>query len=191
MIRSFKHDGIERFFKTESKAGIQPKHATRLKLQLQLLNTAESAVEMNVPGWNWHPLQSDLAGHWAVKVNGNWRLTFSFEGKDAVLVDYQDYHWGGFMGEMFNPPHPGLILRDTVLREDGGISVKEFAEKLGMTRTAISRVVNGKAAVSPELAIRLAALLNVTARSWLTMQVEYDLWQLRNKRRPKIRRLAA
>lgn len=92
---------------------------------------------------------------------------------------------------MFNPPHPGLILKDTVLREDGGISVKEFAEKLGMTRTAISRVVNGKAAVSPELAIRLAALLNVTARSWLTMQVEYDLWQLRNKRRPKIRRLAA
>ena len=95
------------------------------------------------------------------------------------------------MGEMFNPPHPGLILKDTVLREDGGISVKELAEKLGMTRTAISRVVNGKAAVSPELAIRLAALLNVTARSWLTMQVEYDLWQLRNKRRPKIRRLAA
>ena len=95
------------------------------------------------------------------------------------------------MGEMFNPPHPGLILKDTVLREDGGISVKEFAEKLGMTRTAISRVVNGRAAVSPELAIRLAALLNVTARSWLTMQVEYDLWQLRNKRRPKIRRLAA
>jgi hypothetical protein len=45
------------------------------------------------------------------------------------------------MGEMFNPPHPGLILKDTVLREDGGISVKEFAEKLGMTRTAISRVV--------------------------------------------------
>jgi addiction module HigA family antidote len=95
------------------------------------------------------------------------------------------------MGEMFNPPHPGLILKDTVLREDGGISVKEFAEKLGMTRTAISRVVNGRAAVSPELAIRLAALLNVSARSWLTMQVEYDLWQLRNKRRPKIRRLAA
>jgi addiction module HigA family antidote len=95
------------------------------------------------------------------------------------------------MGEMFNPPHPGLILKDTVLREDGGISVKEFAEKLGMTRTAISRVVNGKAAISPELAIRLAALLNVTARSWLTMQVEYDLWQLRNKRRPKIQRLAA
>jgi addiction module HigA family antidote len=93
--------------------------------------------------------------------------------------------------EMFNPPHPGLILKDTVLREDGGISVKEFAEKLGMTRTAISRVVNGKASISPELAVRLAAFLNITARSWLTMQAEYDLWQIRNKRRPKIQRLAA
>ena len=92
MIKSFKPDGIERFFKTESKAGIQPKHATKLKIQLQLLNTAESVEEMNVPGWDGHPLKSDLAGHWAVKVNGNWRLTFSFEGKDAILVNYQDYH---------------------------------------------------------------------------------------------------
>ena len=93
--------------------------------------------------------------------------------------------------EMFNPPHPGLILKDTVLREDGGITVKEFAEKLGMTRTAISRVVNGKASISPELAVRLAAFLNITARSWLTMQAEYDLWQIRKKRRPKIQRMAA
>jgi antitoxin HigA-1 len=93
--------------------------------------------------------------------------------------------------EMFNPPHPGLILKDTVLRKDGGISVKEFAEKLGMTRTAISRVVNGKASISPELAVRLAAFLNITARSWLTMQAEYDLWQIRKKRRPKIQRMAA
>lgn len=92
MIKSFKHDGVERFFKTESRAGIQPKHAARLKLQLSLLNAAESAQEMNLPGWDWHPLKGGLAGHWAVKVNGDWRLTFSFEGKDAVLVDYQDYH---------------------------------------------------------------------------------------------------
>jgi toxin HigB-1 len=47
---------------------------------------------MNLPGWDWRPLKSDLAGHWAVKVNGNWRLPFSFEGSDAILVDYQDYH---------------------------------------------------------------------------------------------------
>jgi proteic killer suppression protein len=47
---------------------------------------------MGLPGWNLHPLTSNLAGHWAVTVNGNWRLTFAFDGEDAVLVDYQDYH---------------------------------------------------------------------------------------------------
>jgi len=47
---------------------------------------------MNVPGWGLHPLTEDLKGHWAVSVNGNWRMTFIFEGTDAVLVDYMDYH---------------------------------------------------------------------------------------------------
>jgi len=94
------------------------------------------------------------------------------------------------MSQMHNPPHPGLILKDTVLREDGGISVTEFAKKLRMTRAGISRVVNGKAGISAELAVRLASLLNISARSWLTMQAEYDLWQIRNKRRPKIQPLA-
>lgn len=92
MIRTFRHDGLERFFKTGSKAGIQPKHAERLRLQLGRLDAATGAADMNLPGWDWHPLKSDLAGHWAVKVSGNWPLTFTFDGKDAVLVDYQDYH---------------------------------------------------------------------------------------------------
>jgi len=47
---------------------------------------------MNIPGWQWHSLKGNLAGHWSVSVNGNWRLTFTFEGDDAILVDYQDYH---------------------------------------------------------------------------------------------------
>lgn len=92
MIKSFRHDGIERFFRTGLKAGIQPKHAKRLQLQLARLDAATSAMDMNLPGWGWHPLVADLAGHWAITVNGNWRLTFAFEGTDAVLVDYQDYH---------------------------------------------------------------------------------------------------
>lgn len=95
------------------------------------------------------------------------------------------------MSQMHKPPHPGLILKDTVLRDDGGISVTEFAKKLRMTRAGISRVVNGKASISAELAVRLASLLNVSARSWLTMQADYDLWQIRNKRRPRVRPLAS
>jgi proteic killer suppression protein len=63
-----------------------------LQLILTRLDTATSAVDMNLPGWDWHPLKSDLAGHWAVSVNGPYRLTFTFEGKDAVLIDYLNYH---------------------------------------------------------------------------------------------------
>jgi len=90
------------------------------------------------------------------------------------------------MARMHNPPHPGEILADTVLREDGGLTVTEFAKCLGVSRVALSRVVNGRAAVSAELAIRLAAALGGSAESWLRMQVSYDLWHAQKKRRPKI-----
>ena len=92
MIRSFRHSGLEKFFKTGSKAGIQPAHATKLNIQLTVLNRAKSADGMNVAGWDLHPLKGSLVGHWAVKVNGNWRLTFRFEDDGAEIVDYQDYH---------------------------------------------------------------------------------------------------
>jgi proteic killer suppression protein len=92
VIRSFRHRGIEKFFRTGSKAGVQSKHATRLKLQLFALDNAKSPADMNAPGWKLHRLAGDLADHWAVSVSGNWRLTFKFEGEDALLVDYQDYH---------------------------------------------------------------------------------------------------
>ncbi len=89
MIKSFRHSGIERFFKTGSKAGIQPKHAKRLRLQLTLLDSATNAQAMSLPGWRFHPLEG---GGYAVWVDENFRLTFKFEGADAILVDYQDYH---------------------------------------------------------------------------------------------------
>jgi len=93
------------------------------------------------------------------------------------------------MTRMHNPPHPGEILADTVLREDGGLSVTEFAKRLGVSRVALSRVVNGRAAVSAELAIRLAAALGGSAESWLNMQVAYDLARAEKKRRPRIERI--
>jgi proteic killer suppression protein len=92
MIRSFRHAGLEKFYLTGSKAGIQPAHAAKLRRQLTLLNTAKSANRMNVPGWELHLLKGLLADHWSVKVDGNWRMTFTFENENAILVDYQDYH---------------------------------------------------------------------------------------------------
>lgn len=101
MIKSFRHKGIQRFFAGGSKAGIQPAHAAKLARQLRQLNDARVPADMNMPGWKWHALGGDLDGHWSVGcpdksfsswVNGNWRLTFAFEGEDAILADYQDYH---------------------------------------------------------------------------------------------------
>ena len=92
VIKTFRHRGIERFFRTGSKAGAQPKHEVRLRLMLTALNLASTPLDMNRSGWDWHPLRGNLKGHWSVSVNGNWRLTFTFEGEDAILVDYQDYH---------------------------------------------------------------------------------------------------
>lgn len=92
MIKSFRHKGIQQFFETGSKAGIAVEHGAKLARQLTLLNAVKSPLEMDVAGWKLHQLKGELAEHWAVKVNGNWRLTFTFEGEDAILVDYQDYH---------------------------------------------------------------------------------------------------
>jgi proteic killer suppression protein len=92
VIRSFRHAGLEKFFTTGSKAGIQPAHARRLTEQLLALDEAEDPVEMNISGWRLHQLHGNLAGHWSVRVSGNWRITFRFEGEDAILVDYRDYH---------------------------------------------------------------------------------------------------
>jgi proteic killer suppression protein len=92
MIKSWKHKGLKRFFETGSTAGIRADHVARLARQLRHLNDARNPQDMNIPGWVLHPLRGELKGHWSVKVNGNWRMTFYFEGEDVVLVNYQDYH---------------------------------------------------------------------------------------------------
>ena len=93
MIKTFQHKGLKAFFENGSMAGIQAAHAPRLAAVLRRLNETTDAQGMNVPGWRLHPLKGrDFKGHFSVWVNGNWRITFTFEGVDAVLVDYLDYH---------------------------------------------------------------------------------------------------
>ena len=92
MIKSLRHKGLQRFFETGSKAGILAAHAPRLRLQLGALDQAVRPDDLGAPAWGLHPLKGELKGHWSVKVSGNWRLIFCFEGGDATLVDYLDYH---------------------------------------------------------------------------------------------------
>jgi len=92
VIKSFRYKGIERFFLTGKTSGIQSEHANRLRRQLAALNEATSPRAMSIPGWRLHALKGELARHWSIRVSANWRITFSFDGADAVLVDYRDYH---------------------------------------------------------------------------------------------------
>jgi toxin HigB-1 len=92
MIQSFRHKGLEKFFRRGSKAGIQADHARKLTRQLTTLNSAITVEDMRVASWKLHSLHGTLDGHWSIWVSGNWRLTFKFENEDAILVDYQDYH---------------------------------------------------------------------------------------------------
>jgi toxin HigB-1 len=93
MIKSFRHKGLERFYRTGVTTGIQVAHAVRLRRQLFALSKARKPSDMGAPGWDLHPLKGNEAGIWSVSVNGNWRMTFGFdEDGDAILVDYRDYH---------------------------------------------------------------------------------------------------
>lgn len=92
MIKTFRQAGLERFYRTGSKARIQPKHDKKLRAQLTALDAATRPQDLGViPGWRLHALKGDQMGRWSIAVNGNWRLTFTFEGTDAVLLDYEDY----------------------------------------------------------------------------------------------------
>ena len=86
------------------------------------------------------------------------------------------------MALMHNPPHPGRVLREYL----GEMEVSEAAARLQVSRTTLSRVLNGRAGISAEMSLRLADALGTHAAFWSAMQMEYDLWQARSKARPKI-----
>ena len=92
---------------------------------------------------------------------------------------------------MHNPPHPGEVLRELYL-EPLGVTVTEAAERLGVTRKTLSELVNGRSGISPEMALRIGAATKSTPESWLNMQMHYDLWQTRRrKRKLKVRQFDA
>ncbi|MGC8517387.1 MAG: HigA family addiction module antitoxin [Steroidobacteraceae bacterium] len=90
------------------------------------------------------------------------------------------------MSEMHNPPHPGGALREWLT----GISVTEAAKRLGVTRAALSRVLNGGAGVSAEMDLRLSKALGTTPGLWHSMQADYDMWQARRHFRARVRPIA-
>ena len=92
MIKKFKHKGLRNLFESGVSSGIQPQHATRLRQILALLETADSIQDMELPGLNLHELKGHRKGTYAIKVSGNWRVTFKIINGDIIVVNYEDYH---------------------------------------------------------------------------------------------------
>ena len=92
MIKSWRHKGLKLFYETGSTAKIQAKHAGKLHDILQALDFAAAPEQMSFPSFGLHKLRGNLENFYSVKVNGNWRVVFCFEGRDVILVDYLDYH---------------------------------------------------------------------------------------------------
>lgn len=92
MIKSFRHKGLERYFRKGDARGIQPQHAGRITRILDLLDQAGNSDQLAVPGMFLHPLKGERKGEWAMTVSGNWRITFRFEGEDVIVVNLEDYH---------------------------------------------------------------------------------------------------
>jgi proteic killer suppression protein len=92
MIKTFSHKDLEDFFFDGTNKRIQAKHANKISDILDRLDAATVIPDMNFPGSGLHLLEPKKRGIWSVKVSGNWRITFKFEGGDAYEVDYKDYH---------------------------------------------------------------------------------------------------
>ena len=92
MIKSFRHKGLERFFKKDDARGINAQHGSRIRRILDLIETATAVEQLDVPGMNLHPLKFDRKGDWAMTVSGNWRITFRFADENATDLNLEDYH---------------------------------------------------------------------------------------------------
>jgi proteic killer suppression protein len=92
MIKSFKHKGLKQYYESGSTRGIQNSHANRLRMQLAALDTALDINDLDIPGYQLHPLKGNRKGVRSISVNGNWRLTFEFADGNAYVLDYEDYH---------------------------------------------------------------------------------------------------
>jgi proteic killer suppression protein len=92
VIRNFRHKGLERLFVASTTRGIPTGHRARIERMLDRLDAAVRPGDMSIPGWRFHPLRGTEKGRWAVAVSGNLRLTFAFDGEDAIDIDLEDYH---------------------------------------------------------------------------------------------------
>jgi antitoxin HigA-1 len=154
---------------------VAPEHLEKLRDILALLDRSRRPDDMNVPGFRLHPLTGGRRGHWAVWISGNSRLT-PWMWTMSTTIEMRER----ISRAMHNPPHPGGIVRRQCL-EPLRLTVTDAAKGLGVTRQALSDLVNEKVGISVDMAIRLSKAFGSNPEAWLGMQTAYDLWQARDR----------
>jgi addiction module HigA family antidote len=177
MIVRFMHKRLERLFRTGGVSGVPPQRARRFQLILALLNAARHPVMMDAPGLRFHALRGDREDQHRSRCR---ETGASYSGSTARMVSTSTLSTTierqvGM--KMHDPPHPGEILRELYL-VPLSITVTAAAERLGVTRKALSELLNGHTSISRDMAIRLAkAFPSTDIRFWLDLQLQYDAWQ--------------
>ncbi len=167
---------MKRLFERGEAAQVRADFREKIENILALLDSVNGYEEMDLPGLRLHPLKGDLSGCWSVTVRANWRIVWRFDGVDGVDVDVADYHEEKMAVPMKNLPHPGRVVRQECI-EPLGLTITDAARALGVSRNAVSELVNERRGISPEMAIRLAKAFGGGAEAWHRMQGNYDMAQ--------------
>jgi len=149
----------------------------KIRLLLDAINEASNVPQDLSPFRNWkiHALQGNLDGFWSLTVKENWRIIFKWEGKTLLtLTIWITIKNTKMKRGIEHNTHPGELLREEIL-EANNLTVTKAAAMLGVTRSALSHVINERAAVSPIMALRIAGVFGGNATFWIRMQAAYDL----------------
>jgi addiction module HigA family antidote len=181
MIESFKHKGLRNLFEQDDARKVKADQVDRLRLILSTLDQASGVQDMNQPTFRLHSLKGNRKGVGAVTVRANWRVTFRFEGATPTTWIWKITIRGDDAMPMKNPVHPGALARANL--DELNLSVAEAAKTMKITRQQLHNVMQGRSAVTPEMALRFEKAFGGSADMWLRMQAAYDLARARKNQR--------
>jgi addiction module HigA family antidote len=184
-IRNILHKGLKRLYAEDSAKGVPPDATDKLRKMLAFLDDMQDPEELRaLPSWKVHTLTGDRKGSWSLSVTRNRRLTFRIDTAEREICDMNLKIITRTEGEhtmpMKNPPHPGDFIRTEIIAP-AGLSVTAAAAALQVSRPALSSLLNGKADLSGDMALRIEKALGVKMDTLMRMQASYDIAQTRKR----------
>lgn len=186
-IRNFVHKGLKRLYAEDVAKGLPPDTVDKLRKMLAFLDDMQDPEELrSLPAWKVHTLTGDRKGTWSLSVTRNRRLTFRIDTAEARDIRRRpgrlslERERGVNAMSMKNPPHPGDFIRTEIIRP-AGLSVTAAAAALQVSRPALSSLLNGKADLSGDMALRIEKAFGVKMDTLMRMQGSYDIAQTRKR----------